>query len=59
MPSVSCDCVGTCENNSCVCKRNKRKCNKSCHLTHSTKCKHKRKQTKKRPSRKNRKSRKL
>uniref|UniRef100_A0A6C0HP24 Uncharacterized protein n=1 Tax=viral metagenome TaxID=1070528 RepID=A0A6C0HP24_9ZZZZ len=59
MPSVRCDCIGTCKTNSCTCKKHNRKCGKSCHLTHSTKCKNKRNKTKKRASRKNRKSRKL
>lgn len=59
MPSVRCDCVGTCATNSCTCKKHNRKCGKSCHSTHSTKCRNKRNKTKKRTSRKNRKSRKL
>ena len=59
MPSVHCDCVGTCKTNSCTCKKHNRKCGKSCHSAHSTKCRNKSKSIKMKTSRKNKKSRKL
>ena len=62
MPSVRCDCVGTCKTNSCTCKKHNRKCGKSCHSSHSTKCRNKSNKsnkTKKLTSSKNKKSRKL